>query len=232
MDIKKKEKELGSFIGRLLRGAFGKGPGAVFATISPPYITVYMRDFMSQIEDRLLDTEQSKYVEKIRDMLMPALIEEIKVYIQMDIGVTIDEFYYDWNLESHSGMFVGISTEAAPEYSPYQNQEAVHKEVIQVSLEAEKAPGEVHSSLLNPRTLVIIRNEILVAVEKELIRQGYPEVLTLAKRDLEKRLFMEHRPQFERYLDAELENVFASWDFEKDKSVCLFILKPNNSRQQ
>jgi uncharacterized protein YbcI len=136
------------------------------------------------------------------------------------------------SLPKYSGMFAGISKEIAPEHSLYQNQEDVHKEVIQVSMEAEKPPGEVHSSLLNPRTLVILRNQILVPVEKELIRQGYPEVLTLAKRDLEKRLFMEHRPQFERYLGAELENVFASWDFVQDKSVCLFILKPNNNRQQ
>lgn len=232
MDIKRKEKELGSFIGKILRDHFGKGPGSVFATISPPYITLYIKNFLSPIENKLLDTEQSKHVQKIRDMLMPALIEEIKAYVKMNTGFDIVEFYYDWNLDSHSGMFVGIISHDNHEYGSYPNQEDVHNEIIKLSVEAEKPPGEVHSCLLNSKTLIIVRNKILVAIEKEMIQMGFSENLTLAKRNLEKGLVMQHKHQIQSYLDAELENAFVSWDFDLDKSVFLFILKSNNNRQQ
>ncbi|WP_046173457.1 Na-translocating system protein MpsC family protein [Domibacillus indicus] len=232
MDIKRKEKELGSFIGKILRDHFGKGPGAVFATISPPYITVYIKNFLSPMENKLLNTEQSKYVEKIRDMLMPALIEEIKAYVKINVEFDIIEFYYDWNLDSHSGMFVGIASHNHQERASYQNQEEVHNEIIKLSMEAEKPPGEVYSCLVNPRTLVIVRHKILVPVEKEMIQLGYPEILTLVKRNLERRLALQHKHQLQSYLDAELENTFVSWDFDLDKSVFLFILKPNSRRQQ
>ncbi|TFE02327.1 Na-translocating system protein MpsC family protein [Jeotgalibacillus salarius] len=232
MDIKKIEKDLGSFVGKLLRDHFGKGPGAVFATIAPPYITIYIKDFLSPMENKLLDNKQSKSVEKIRDMLMPALIDEIKTYVNMCADLDIIEFHYDWNLDSQSGMFIGITSQSDQRNEPYQNQEEVHSEIIKVSAKAEKAPGEVYSYLLNPRTLIVIRHQILIAVEKEMIQLGFYETLTLVKRNLEKRLLNEHKEQLQEHLDADIENAFASWDFDLDKGIFLIILKPNHNGQQ
>ncbi|WP_456271066.1 hypothetical protein [Bacillus sp. AK031] len=43
----------------------------------------------------MIDNEQSKYVQKIRDMLMEKLIDDIKAYVHMNTGLAINEFYYD-----------------------------------------------------------------------------------------------------------------------------------------
>lgn len=229
MDLKNKEKELGSYIGRILREHFGKGPGSVFATISPPYISMYIKDFLSPMESKLMTNEQSKYVEKIRDMLMDTLTEEIKVFMRINLGLDLSEFYYDWNLDSHSGMFIGVTENEPGEPScSYKNQEDVHDEIIKVSIKAEKPPGDIYSCMLNSRTLVIVRNKILIAVEKEMINIGYSEALTLAKRNLEKRLLYQHTDSIQTYLDAKLENAFITWNFDLDKSLMVFILKPNN----
>lgn len=229
MDLKMKEKQLGSYIGRILREHFGKGPGAVFATISPPYITMYIKDFLSPMENKLMTTQQSKYVEKIRDMLMHSLTEEIKAYLKMNMEIDLSEFHYDWNLDSHSGMFIGVMENQADEpSSSYKNWEEVHNEIIKVSIEAEKPPGDVCSCMLNPRTLIIVRNKILISVEKEMIQLGFTETLTLAKRNLEKRLLNQHTPQLETYLEAAVENAFVTWNFDLDKSYAVLILKPNN----
>ncbi|WP_241680297.1 Na-translocating system protein MpsC family protein [Metabacillus mangrovi] len=229
MALNTKEKELGSYIGKLLRDHFGKGPGSVFAAISHPYVTVYIKDFLTPMENKLLDSEQDKYVQKIRDMLMEKLIEEIKAYIKLNIDIEIEEFYYDWNLSTHTGMFTGIAADSLEDSSTYPNQQDVHNEIIKVSIKAEKAPGNVYSSLLNPRTLIVVRKRILTSIEKEIIQLGYPEILTLAKRNLEKGLIDEHKNQLQSFLDADFEDIFASWDFDRDKSVFLFILKPNHS---
>ena len=229
MDLRKKEKELGSYIGRILREHFGKGPGSVFATISHPYITVYIKDFLSPMEDKLMTKEQSKYVEKIRDMLMQTLTEEIKAFLKINLEINLNEFYYDWTLDSHTGMFIGVMESPMDEQEcSYRNQDEVHDEIIKVSIKAEKPPGSIDSCMLNPRTLVIIRNEILISVEKEMIHLGFTEALTIAKRKLEKRLLNEHTPQLETYLEAKVENAFVSWNFELDKSWVVLILKPNS----
>ncbi|WP_404407068.1 Na-translocating system protein MpsC family protein [Jeotgalibacillus malaysiensis] len=232
MNIKKFEKDLGSFVGKLLRDHFGKGPGAVFATLAPPYITIYLKDFLSPMENKLLDNKQNKSVEKIRDMLMPALIEEIKAYVKMYTDLQINEFYYDWNLDSQSGMFIGVDSQLDPYNQSYENQDKVHNEIIKVSEEAQKAPGEIYSHLLNPRTLIVTRHDIFIAIEKEMIKLGFQETLTLAKRDLEKRYLEEHKQKLEKYLEAEIENTFATWNFDLDKGIITFILKPHSKRQQ
>ena len=228
MDLKKEEKALGSYIGRILREHFGKGPGSVFATISHPYITVYIKDFLSPMEHKLMLNGQSKNVENIRDMVMDTLSEEIKTFMRNDLGLDLIEFHYDWNLDSHSGMFIGVTANEPDDTDcSYQNQDDVHDVVIKVSKKAEKPPGEIYSCMLNPRTLVIVRKEILVAVEKEMISIGFSEALTLAKRNLEKRLLLQHTTSLETYLDAKMENAFVSWNFDLDHSLMVFILKPN-----
>ncbi len=227
------EKELSSYTGRVLREHFGKGPGSVYATITPPYITVYMKNFLSPIENKLLDTEQSKHVQKLRDMLMPTIEKEMKTYLKLQLDMDVQEFYYDWNLDSQSGMFVGI-TDAKPseDTCSYPGLEETHNEIIKVSAEAEKPPGDIKSCMLNQRTLLVTRNKILVAVEKELIQLGFSEDLVIAKRNLEKRLLHNHKDSLQTFLHATIENAFVSWDFPKDKSVIVFIIKPDNARQQ
>ncbi|RFU65079.1 DUF2294 domain-containing protein [Peribacillus glennii] len=228
MRLNQKEKEIGSYIGRLLREYFGKGPGAVFAMVADPYITIYIKDFLTPMEHKFLKQDQNfTYVQKNRDMLMETLIPEITAYIRMNIGVDVKEFYYDWNLHTLSGMFVAVcSSDYSNLQNSYLNQELVHEEIVKVSEEAEKVPGEVISYLLNPRTLLIIRKKILVSIEKELISLGNQEILTIAKRKLEKRLLEHHKENFEMYLHARIENAFVAWDFDLDKSGIVFILQP------
>ena len=137
MDKTKLEKELSSYMGRLLRENFGRGPGGVFTVISPPFITVYFKAFLLPLEKVLLDKEQVIYVQKTRDLLMETLIEEIKGYIQLNIHLDIKEFYYDWNLELQSGMFIMIHSdkENIANHS-YKNQKLLHKEVEEVTQKA------------------------------------------------------------------------------------------------
>ncbi|WP_409299988.1 DUF2294 domain-containing protein [Peribacillus sp. SCS-155] len=223
-----KEREIGSYIGRLLRENFGKGPGSVYATVAYPFITIYIKDFITPMEQRLLDQgDNIAYVQKIRDMLMETLIPEIKIYIKMRLGVEIKEFYYDWNLHTSSGMFVAVTPENHTSLSAfYQNQENVHHEIISMSEEAQKTPGKICSYLLNPRTLLIIRKKILIRIEMELISLGYNETLTIAKRRLEKKLLHSHKENLEIYLGARVENFFVAWNFEEDKSGIVIILQP------
>ncbi|WP_059170531.1 DUF2294 domain-containing protein [Bacillus sp. FJAT-27445] len=221
------EKEVCGYIGRLLRDNFGRGPGSVHCTYAEPFITIHITNFLSPMEKSLMGSQQSVYVEKTRDLMMETLIEEIKSFFILNIGRNVEEFYYDWNLELKSGVFIVVlsPTGFLTLTESYGNKEKVHEEIIDLSIEAQKHPEATYSSLLSPRVLLIARTGILVKIEKELILLGFEETLKLAKRSLEKKLIDEHRPNLEKYLECQVEDIFVDWNFQKDLSYALFILK-------
>lgn len=93
-------------------------------------------------------------------------------------------------------------------------------------MQIQKAPEETHSKLLNERTLIIVRHGILISLEKEFIQLGFQETLKVVKRKLEKKVINQHQSSYEKYLNAEITDYFVDWNFDKDKSYTLFILKP------
>lgn len=230
MSSNPQQTELASYIGKLLRDNFGKGPESVFVTIEKSVITVYLRNFMSPTERVLIEQDQEKIFQQTRDSLMKALIPEIKAYIKILTGIEIREFYYDWGIHNKSGIFVGISKNLDTENlwltEEYEGKEKVHEEISNISQQVEKAPAEIYSCQLNPRTILVFRNDILVNIEKELIREGYQEILLVAKRNLEK-TYLHNNNHFESILKATVIDIFVDWDFFKNKSAIVFIIKPN-----
>ncbi|UOQ93923.1 DUF2294 domain-containing protein [Halobacillus shinanisalinarum] len=228
MEKKTLQSEVASYIGKLFRDNFGKGPTSVYVSIDGPYITVYLREFLAPMERVLVGQDHYMKVEETRDLLMTELLPEIKATLKLMTGLKVDEIFYDWSLSAHSGMLLGVlaneneEDEGLPNYT---TKEKIHEEIIRVSEQAEKAPEHVDSYMLNSRTLLIVRDGILVRIEKELIRSGFGETLKLTKRKLEKTLL--RQSYCESILDKQVIDVFADWDFHKDKSYILFILKPN-----
>ncbi|MCM3713464.1 Na-translocating system protein MpsC family protein [Halalkalibacter oceani] len=228
METKKKQVEIASRIGKVLRDHFGKGPEGVFVSISEPFVTIFLRRFIAPMEQVLLEQNDLLTIQQTRDKMMDRLLPEIAAIIEESTGVVVDELYYDWTLEQYSGLLCGISHQDADRsVYTYPNSELVNEEVGHITKKAEKLPDQVASYLLNPRTLVIIRHGILVEIEKELIELGFEEQLTLAKRRLEKALLTKSKEQFEIYLEAQVEDIFVNWDFHADKSIIVFILTPN-----
>ncbi|MCM3568028.1 Na-translocating system protein MpsC family protein [Neobacillus mesonae] len=229
METNVKQQEVSSYIGKLLRDNFGKGPESVYVSINNSIITMYLRNFITPMENVLMARDEEKTVMQTRDMLMQSLIPEIKAYVKIVTGLDIKEFYYDWNLHNKSGIFTGICSELFKDEDlhdfTYPGKERIHKEISDVSLHAQKVPDEIVSILLNPRTLIVIRNGILVSIEKELIRLGYRETLKIAKRNLEKTL-LHNNHNFESILNTKVLDIFIDWDLQLDRSSIVFILKP------
>lgn len=236
LNSKQVQTELGSYIGRTLRENFGKGPESVFVSYNHSILTVYLRNFISPSESVLLAQKQETIVQRTRDMLMQTIIPECKAYIKILTGIEVSEFYYDWGLHNKSGIFVCIGSSNAEsenikdneinlESTEYNGKKRLHEEIEIISLKVEKEPEETLSYLLNDRTLVVIRNGILVPIEKELIRLGSSESLKIAKRNLEKG-FLHNNNNFESILQTRVIDIYVDWDFQLDKSVIVLILNP------
>ncbi|WP_394218130.1 DUF2294 domain-containing protein [Halobacillus trueperi] len=228
MDKRSIQSEMSSYIGKLLRDHFGKGPSSVFVSIEGKFLTIYLKDFLAPMERVLVGQKNDKKVEETRDLMMRELIPDIKATFRASAGIHVDSLYYDWSLSRQTGVLIGVITKDSPEddegLKSYENKDAVHEEVEKVSWKAEKPPASIRSFLLNERTLLIERNGILVAIEKEMINAGYEQPLKISKRRLEKRLL--NHASFETILGTSIEDVFVDWDFNKDRSYMVFILKP------
>ncbi|MDZ5781635.1 Na-translocating system protein MpsC family protein [Marinococcus luteus] len=77
--------------------------------------------------------------------------------------------------------------------------------------------------MLNNKTVLVIREGLLINIEKELVQQGYEEQLKVTKRKLEKRLLTEGK-SFTSIAGMNIADVFVDWDFERDRSVIVFIM--------
>jgi uncharacterized protein YbcI len=226
------QKQLASSIGKTLRDYFGRGPETVYVSIRNPFITVYIRNFISPTENVLLSSRNEELVQNTRDIIMKKLIPEIKAYITVLTNMEIEEFYYDWGLHNKSGMFVAISKDKTSlerlSQEAFTNKDALHEEINNIGQQTEKVPEEVLSVKLNDRTIAVLRTGLLITIERELIRLGHRETLRAAKRNIEKR-HLHNSMQLETILDSKIDDVFVSWDFDRDKSIILFIVNPNQS---
>ncbi|WP_174735099.1 Na-translocating system protein MpsC family protein [Mesobacillus harenae] len=222
---RKPEAEIASYIGKVLRDKFGKGPESVFVTISLPFISVYIRNFFSPIEQALMDQKEANTIQNTRALLMESLRVEIKAYIQVITGVEIKEFYYDWNIANKTGAFLAIAAQDKNSKNvaqKFKGKDAVDLKIKDISQEVQKAPEHIESYRMNDRLMLVIREGILVKIEKELIRQGYEKILKTTKRILEKSYL--HDNEFEKILNQKVTEIFVDWDFDLDKSAIWFIL--------
>lgn len=223
------QNEIASHIGKLLRDAFGKGPQSIYVSIHHPFIVIYLRNFVTPTEKILLKQGQISHIEATRDLVMKSLIPEMKAYLLRLTGMNMLEFYYDWELQNHSGIFVGRQSED-PKFvfgiqERYEGKEELHHEIENISQWVQKRPDQLSSYIINKRTLLVVRSGILIDISKEIIRLGGEENVRQALNNLEKN-YLRNNNRFQEILNAKIDDVFVDWDFQLDRSVIVFILRP------
>lgn len=233
-NLRKIQQDISSYTGKLFRDHFGKGPETVYVSLGFTFLVIYLRNFITPSEKILLEQDQEMTILQLRGKLMKSISPELKAYIEILTGIKIRELYYDWGFHNHSGMITCISEEPFTSkeaiVEDYVGKKQIDQEIVDISHQAQKAPEEVYSCEINDRTIVVIRNGILVRIEKELIRLGNDELLKRVKRNLEKS-YLHNNSHFETILNRRVIDVFVDWDFELDKSAIVFILNPKKPRE-
>lgn len=223
------QKEIASHIGKLLRDAFGKGPQSIYASIHHPFIVIYLRNFVTPTKKILLEQGQISTVKHTRDLVMKSLIPKIKANLFLLTGMELLEFYYDWELHNHSGVFVGRQFEdpklILESQVRYEGKEEVHRELENICERVQKRPDELSSYMINKRTLLVVRSGILLNISKELIRLGDEDNVREALHTLEKN-DLRNNLRIQEILHTKIDDVFVDWDFQLDRSVIVFILRP------
>ncbi|MFP7299675.1 Na-translocating system protein MpsC family protein [Neobacillus niacini] len=224
MNDLKKEEYISSYISKLLRKNFGRGPRNCQTTISQNYLVTYISGFLSPMEDILLQQGQSKYVDHARNVIITHLLDEIKGIIQITFNIGVEEYYHDWNFPNNSGTLIFVlDTEAGQKMNSDVDIQRLEHEVSRISLMVEKVPEKIITSAISPSIFLIERRGILIQIEKALIDNGFENELKFTKDELEKSYF--HRyGRFEDIFNKSVRDIFIDWNFKEDKSFMAFIL--------
>ncbi|MCY0877139.1 MAG: Na-translocating system protein MpsC family protein [Firmicutes bacterium] len=221
------ERQLSSFVGRLLRSSFGKGPESIAVSSHGPFVTIHLRRFLSPAERVLLEQDSEAVVLTTRSLLMQQIIPELRASVSVTVGVHVEDVYYDWDLTNQSGMIILVLTETGgvltKEMDAYPECRELHSEISAISELVEKVPRSISSCFVNPSTLLVIRDGILVAIEKEMIRSGYETTLRHAKWQLEKR-YLHNNSHFLSIFHKPIRDLFVDWNFEIDRSMMVIVL--------
>nr|WP_172254217.1 Na-translocating system protein MpsC family protein [Saccharibacillus deserti] len=213
-----------SYVGKLLRTRFGKGPESVNAFLCERCLVLHLRNFMGPVEKFLLTQEEEKAFRYTRELLMESLLPELKSFLQEHTGLNVSEFYYDWGVHNASGVIVGMFNTAPGALEDYPGKEDVHEQVVKVTAAIQKVPEHIDSWWVTPRMLAVFRQGITVLLEKEMVELGYTEVLKATKRRLEKRM-LEQDANAGTILNKTLTDLYADWDFDRDRSVVIYIFQ-------
>lgn len=213
-----------SYVGKLLRTRFGKGPESVSVFLNERCIVFHLRNFMGPVEKFLLTQEEEKAFRYTRELLMESLLPELNDFLHDNTGMNVSEFYYDWGVHNASGAIIGMFDPRPIESPDYPGKADLHEKVIEVTAAIQKVPEHIDSWWVNPRMLAVFRQGITVLLEKEMVELGYTEVLKSAKRRLEKRM-LEQDADAGIILSKTLTDLYADWDFNLDRSIVIYIFE-------
>lgn len=221
-------KKISSYVSKLLRQKFGRGPEACFASAHGRFLAITVRGFLSPMEEVLLQSDKEHSVDRTRSIIVASMLPEIKGVINVSLGMEATQFYQDWNYSNNAGFILAVFDEELPG-DPEQPKvqvdvEAFRDEVNRISGIIQKVPDQTEVYPISAKLILVVRKGILVPIEKALLARGFEPELRSAKDELETRHFQQSSI-FEKLLSGTLENVFVDWNFQHDDSVVCFQLK-------
>lgn len=222
--INQHQQLIASYTGKLLRDFFGKGPESVFVSMGGHVLAIYLRNFITPPERVLLEQGHEAIIHEMRDKLMKTMVPEIVDYVGDLTGSKVEEIYYDWNVHGRTMLLLGFFRQP-PQGVPsleegYPGQMELERELMGHS--NDRQPDAIVSFELNPRMLIVIRQGILLGVEKQLIRHGQGELLKRIKKDMEKERIQQNST-FDSILNKRVQDCFVDWNYERDKSVIMLV---------
>ncbi|MED4015777.1 Na-translocating system protein MpsC family protein [Sutcliffiella cohnii] len=226
---------LSSYTSKLLRKNFGRGPQSCQTTLKNSHLVIYIKGFLSPMEEVLMQQGQRDQVDKARTIIIEHLIKELVGVIRLTIERDVEESYHDWNFPNNSGilMFKLKESEDVQEEEDIQDSiddrvelEELAQEVARISKLVQKVPEQIIVYPLSKTIYLLERKGLLVPIEKALIAKGYKEELKITKDELEKKYFHRHGKFNEIFLRP-IKDIFIDWNLKEDKSLMGFILFEN-----
>ncbi len=218
---------ISSYTSKLLRKNFGRGPRSCQSTVCKKHLVIYIRGFISPMEEVLLQQGQRIQVERARTVVIEHMIEELKGVVKVSLNREVELSYHDWNFPNNSGVMMFELDEEVSKVESVESQVDISKleaEIARISMLVQKVPDEINIYPLSSALYLVERKGILIQIEKALISRGFENELKITKDELEKGYF--HRQgNFSEIFKSAVRDIFIDWNFKNDKSLMAFVLK-------
>ncbi len=221
-----KLNSISSFTSKVLRKNFGRGPKLCQSTLRDRYLVVYIRGFISPMEEVLIQHGQTHQVKKARTVIISHVIEELTGVVKISFDRDVEDYYHDWNFPNNSGVMMFVLDEKVSNEHIIENSvnlKELEREVARVTQLVEKIPGQILIYPLSSSLYLIERRGILIPIEKSLVRKGFVEELKITKDELEK-VYFHRNGKFEEIFRSNVRDIFIDWNFKEDKSFMAIIL--------
>ncbi|WP_249900223.1 Na-translocating system protein MpsC family protein [Paenibacillus sp. PK3_47] len=215
-----------SVIKEIFAASFGDKPEDVHVILENRCLIIRLERFMGKIMENLVVTKDNDALrstsELIMDYLLPDFMKELKTFSDIEF----DSFYYDWDDNNLSGVIVGLIKDNNYRLNEdyYPGKDEVHFQISKITYEVEKVPDSTFSFWADNNTLVVVREGLLIEIEKYLVKLDGEGALRKAKRALEKTRIIEEG-NIPIILGRRLVGIYLDWMFEMDKSVIVYVFE-------
>jgi len=225
-NITKQEEltHISSYVSKLIKSKFGKGPETCYTSISDQYIVIHIKKFMTKIEYELVKNKDFATADKIRKNIMEDLLDPIQETLGEICGKSITNLYHDWNFQKNSGVLLATMKAEKPiEVENSLEFMLLRKEISKQSEFYQYQPNEQSLTKIGDTIYILRTAGYILPIERILIEKGM-HILKERENTIRKR-YDANRHRFNKIINNEIRDIFMIWDYEKDESYKIFYCK-------
>ncbi|WP_342421644.1 Na-translocating system protein MpsC family protein [Paenibacillus sp. FSL E2-0178] len=210
----------------LFSKSFGESPKNVHVILDERCLVIRLERFMGEIIEELILTNDYDALRSTRELILDFLLPDFLNQLRNFSDLEFDSFYYDCDDNNLSGVITGLIKDNNYQNNEdyYPGKEKIHLQICKITYEVEKVPDFTYSFWADKNTFVIVREGLLIEIEKYLIRLDGENALRTAKRTLEKTRFIEDA-YTSAILNRRLAGIYLDWTFELDKSILVYVFE-------
>ena len=203
---------LSSYISKVLKLKFGKGPETCFATKKNNIVIVRIYNFKTPMEDVLCQNSEAVLALKVRSVLISSIFDEIKTDLSMLVSLPIESCYHDWDFNSNQGILLFVAGSGL-ELETTQVNEGFEFKLCQtvqsISENIHKRPKAV--KILNASSTICVAesNDVLITTENLLYSSGYQDILLEHSHETRNH-YNQFKAEFEEVMRARIGQFFLT----------------------
>lgn len=223
---KRLDQTLSSYIGKLYKDIAGKGPENVYVAFGNRCYVVYIKNYFMPYEKIIKQEGDMDLLHKVMNVTIKNLNTQIVKYTEFITGISTDEIYYDWNIETGSRVLVGIGNRqydiCTKEKNDYYGEHLLNKELVKLGHFSDSIPETITSFCLNSKFIIFERGGGTTRLEREMELAGYGDVIKNTKRQVEKQ-YLNNNLCIKNLFDMGNMDTFIDWNFSKNKSIVVLV---------
>lgn len=210
---------------KTLLGNLGLSTEDITISLDDRCLIIQLHKLLRSANETLVDLNDGD-MRATRDLIADYVLPDLIEFIKKESGIEYESIYYDWNDNDFSGLIIaypqGSIYRVNEDY--YPGKDDIHRQIAKITYDVQKVPDSIYSFWAGDNILVIVREGILIKLEKELFKLGFEDSLWTAKRTLEKESFLAQGKVAE-ILNRKQLGIYVDWDFALDKSVLIYVFE-------